>query len=117
MPTNFQLEITENCNHRCFYCYNSFREKPLRDDLNIKEIAQKAVESGVFHGVITGGEPLLRKDKLLDVASVFEREHVSFSLNSNMTLADKQILEGLKKFGLTNILVSLMSYDPKLMNK
>jgi len=25
-PLNAQIEVTEDCNHKCFYCYNYWRE-------------------------------------------------------------------------------------------
>ena len=24
-PTHLQIEVTENCNHECFYCFNHWR--------------------------------------------------------------------------------------------
>jgi radical SAM protein with 4Fe4S-binding SPASM domain len=110
IPTNCQFEITQNCNHKCDYCYNSFRGTPLKDKSNLKAIAKKIAENQIFSVLITGGEPFYVKNQLFDVAEIFAQENVDVSVNTNMTMTDREDLVRLKDAGLKSLLVSVMSY-------
>ncbi|RPH49770.1 MAG: radical SAM protein, partial [Desulfobacteraceae bacterium] len=68
IPLSFELEVTARCNNNCRHCYINLPpgdETALRDELTLDEIgniADQAVSLGALWCVITGGEPLLRKD-------------------------------------------------------
>ncbi len=86
LPTNCQYEITERCNHECFFCYNPFLKKNSGEDSDWKRIAEKISKTGVFDVAITGGEPFVVKERLLGVAKIFYDKNIDFSINSNLTL-------------------------------
>ncbi len=61
-PLVVQLELTEGCNHRCCYCYNSFSHTGKINSLNIdqlKIILDQLIENDVFSLVLTGGSLFL----------------------------------------------------------
>ncbi len=67
---SFDLEITARCNNNCRHCYINLPPGDRNAQANemsleqIGKIAQQAVEIGCIWCLITGGEPLLRKDFL-----------------------------------------------------
>jgi radical SAM protein with 4Fe4S-binding SPASM domain len=84
--TSLSCEITARCAHRCYYCYNvwkepdaevSTRELPAAEWATLLERAVR--ESGARHVTITGGEPLARGDAL-DILAAARRACPSVSL-------------------------------------
>ena len=67
-PYSFDLEITARCNNDCKHCYINLPaadKEAQADELDIDEIsriADDAILSGSLWCLITGGEPLLRRD-------------------------------------------------------
>jgi radical SAM protein with 4Fe4S-binding SPASM domain len=68
IPLSFDLEVTARCNNNCRHCYINLPQDDkaaLDDELTLDEIshiADQAVSLGSLWCLITGGEPLLRKD-------------------------------------------------------
>lgn len=68
IPLSFDLEVTARCNNNCRHCYINLPpddQAALHDELTLDEInriADQAVSLGSLWCLITGGEPLLRKD-------------------------------------------------------
>ena len=112
-PLTAQFEITNGCNHRCIHCYllPSDEDKvPVIEvsDEVVLSSAKKLVESEIFTVVITGGEPLMKKELLFKVISLFTDNNIRVSLNSNLTLLDDEIASFLKEKEV-NILTSCPS--------
>ncbi|TAN60372.1 radical SAM protein [bacterium] len=65
---SFDLEITARCNNNCRHCYINLPQEDKaaqQRELSagqINKIADEAVSLGAFWCLISGGEPLLRKD-------------------------------------------------------
>lgn len=84
--TTLSCEITARCAHRCYYCYNVWKEPDAgvaTSELPAAEweaLVTRAVrDSGARHLSITGGEPLVRDDAL-DVLAAAKRACSSVSL-------------------------------------
>lgn len=111
-PLTAQIEITSVCTGNCIHCYNfwrrddDFTENRLSPD-KIKVIMKKLYESKVFDIVITGGEPLLNKKGLLVCLEEAEKYGIGVSLNSNLTIIDRNYAKELKNRGIKQILTSL----------
>ena len=94
-PLNVQIEVTENCNHKCFYCYNYWREDNAFSNMtkeNAKILSDKIINDiKPFHIVLTGGEPLMNFDVTLYLMKKFEEAKI-FN-NSNLTLLTKEKLD------------------------
>ena len=61
-PTHLQIEVTEDCNHSCFYCYNHWRTDNFSKNKmtleNAEKISDKIIkEIKPFICTLTGGEP------------------------------------------------------------
>ncbi|RRJ85040.1 radical SAM/SPASM domain-containing protein [Aestuariirhabdus litorea] len=111
------INLTDRCNLACEHCYLDART--LRDgsphELStaevkqlLSEIASRGTETMV---VLTGGEPLLRRDIEELVAHGHERK-LFMVLGSNGTLLSEQRIRSLKAAGLMGVGISLDSIDP-----
>lgn len=113
VPLMAHLEVTYSCNHRCLHCYkldskieNRPREKS--NDKIVLENTQKLIDNGIIQIIITGGEPLLKKDLVKKIISLSKENNVTVSLNTNLTLLDDNFVEFLKQ-SETRILTSCPS--------
>jgi MoaA/NifB/PqqE/SkfB family radical SAM enzyme len=103
--------ITTKCNFRCKHCLRSLKGK----DLNVKifeKFVQGTKELGANHVAITGGEPIMHKD-FREILQIVKDNNIQYSIVTNGA-AIKQYIELHKEIsGLTNISLSLESYDKK----
>ena len=102
LPLTAQLEVTDFCNHRCIHCYNldsEIKNRPMRqvDDETVLKCAQKLVENKIFGVIVTGGEPLIKKELTKQVISLLKEHGIRVSLNSNLTLFDDDFIDFLKE--------------------
>lgn len=102
LPLTAQLEITDFCNHRCIHCYNldsEVKNRPSRkvSDETVLACAQKLIDNQIFSIIVTGGEPLMKKELTKKVICLLKANNTKVSLNSNLTLADDDFIQFLKE--------------------
>lgn len=115
-PIYVQLALSKSCNMRCRMC-NAVESRQGEEELGIGQIKSlisvlKKMRVGLI--IISGGEPLLRKD-IAEVVRLFCKEGISVRLQSNGLLFNKDTLEALKSAGLDGITVSLHSLSREKM--
>ena len=115
-PTAINLEITDTCNIKCRHCYNFWRQENAQHASLSKEkidrLVEIFVESGIFHVVVTGGEPFTHFELLEHSLKKLIAHNISVSCNSNLMLVTPDKLQRLRDIGLDHILTSLNSSDP-----
>ncbi len=102
LPLTAQLEVTDFCNHRCIHCYNldsEIKNRPVRkiDDETVLACAKKLIDNQIFSVIVTGGEPLLKKELTKNVIRLLKANNTRVSLNTNLTLADDDFISFLKE--------------------
>lgn len=102
LPLTAQLEVTDFCNHRCIHCYNldsEIKNRPMRqvDDETVLKCAQTLIDNKIFGVIVTGGEPLIKKELTKQVISLLKEHDIRVSLNSNLTLFDDDFIAFLKE--------------------
>lgn len=99
-PINGSIELTFRCNLHCVHCYCNL---PLNDreaidtELETEEIysiLDQIAEAGCLWLLITGGEPLLRKD-FLDIYGYIKNKGIIPTLFTNGTLLTAEIADAL----------------------
>ncbi len=95
-PVGAKLELTHACNLRCGFCYtdsprHTLARTPELADEDWHRIAEQAIDLGVIEAVLTGGEPLLRRELLLELIDRFEAAGVGMSLNTNGWFVDRAL--------------------------
>jgi radical SAM protein with 4Fe4S-binding SPASM domain len=112
VPWSFDLEITARCNNECRHCYINLPAGDLearRKELSLAEIsdiADQAVEMGSLWCLITGGEPLLRKD-FADIYLALRRKGLLVSVFTNACLINEEHVALFKKYPPRDIEVTV----------
>ena len=112
-PTAVNLELTEICNITCRHCYNFWREDGMGsislDEEKMDRLVEKFREAGIFHVILSGGEPFSKFEVLEHAIGELLRNNISVSCNSNLMLTSENKIERLATAGLDHILTSLPS--------
>ncbi len=112
VPLSFEIEITARCNNDCRHCYINL---PAGDrfaranELTVEEIgdiAEQAVNLGAVWCLISGGEPLLRRD-FADVYLVLKRKGLLVSVFTNATLVREEHVALFKQYPPRDIEVTV----------
>jgi len=108
------FKITERCNLRCPMC-GIWRHGSRQKELSIEQIAVGArnlKKLGIARVVLTGGEPLVRKD-VCDIIRIFAKQNISTTLLTNGLLGRDILLQNLFEAGLDHIGISLDFINPE----
>ena len=95
-PVGFDIELTARCNLACRHCYINLPagDKTAKANeltaVEIERIAGEAVSLGAVWCLLTGGEPLLRKD-FFDVYTALRKKGLLVSVYTNATLVRAEI--------------------------
>jgi len=117
-PTlNLRVSLTQHCNLHCPYCHregqtpsSGLREMTAPEVVRIVRIA---VELGINHVKLTGGEPLLRND-IVEIVSGLAKINGLRDLSMTTNGTHLSVLaERLRKAGLKRVNVNLPSLDSK----
>jgi len=104
-----QFEVTHECNHKCFYCYNPNRACNNLNDYNyLREMASITASL-----VITGGEPFLYYERTLSIVNYamnFGIDRISINSNASLLNANK-IVELHNLYPNLSFLISFPSAD------
>lgn len=128
-PLEVQIEITYDCTLRCAMCYNGVRanEKKFGDYLKecnfgvmneekhkkLNNIVELCLNNGAKFFTITGGEPLLYPNLVVEMIKKIKTRGGYASINSNATLIDDKLAGELKEAGLDSALISIHGANEK----
>jgi len=76
------LEISNNCNLRCKYCYVPNKHGRELSTAKWKKIIHNLADYGIFQVTFGGGEPTLRKD-LFELAEIVRRTGMNLGMTTN----------------------------------
>ncbi|MFQ5901777.1 MAG: radical SAM protein [Thermodesulfobacteriota bacterium] len=111
--------ITKMCNLRCAHCYldADFLEGKIKDELTTEEgfglIDQIASLNPRAILILTGGEPLLRKD-VFDLIEYADNKGLMPVLGTNGTLLTPKLIKALLDKGIKGFGISLDSITPEI---
>lgn len=92
IPLSGTFELTSRCNFNCKMCY--VHDDVCRGELSAEEwieLGRQAVEQGMVFLLLTGGEPLLRKD-FKQIYSGLKKLGLVITVNTNGSLIDEDML-------------------------
>lgn len=99
---------TKSCNLGCAFCYDKAvrgRTEVLSLDV-VRQIAEDAAELGARRVILSGGEPMVRRD-WMEIANIFDSLGMEISLATNGTLIDNEIAAFLSRLKKVSISISL----------
>jgi AdoMet-dependent heme synthase len=106
-------ELTKGCNLRCIHCRASATELSSPDDLTTqtaKAIIDQLAEVSSPILVLSGGEPLFRKD-IFELARYGTDKGLRVALATNGTLVTKQVAQKIVDSGVRRVAISLDGAD------
>lgn len=106
-PEILDIAITGRCNLDCKHCYwgqDKFEYKDIKFN-TLKKVIEESFKLGVFHVILTGGEPLLYK-KFTKLLKLLYFYRFRISIVTNGILLEK-FIDKFKKYGIYEITVSL----------
>lgn len=101
--------ITRRCNLRCVHCYAHAKDIEFENELTTAEgkaLIDDLAEFGAPVLLLSGGEPLVRKD-LPELAEYAVKKGMRAVISTNGTLIDRNTAQVLKKIGLSYVGISL----------
>lgn len=102
IPLSGTFELTSRCNLDCKMCYIHKRANDaaaIKQELTTEQwisMAKEAKEQGMLLLLLTGGEPLLRKD-FKEIYTACRKMGIIISLNTNGTMITEEMVEFFKK--------------------
>ena len=102
-------EITRNCNLECVHCRASATKGPYTGELNTIagfKLLDQMAELGEPIVILTGGEPLLRRD-IFEIAKYGTEKNLRMVMAPNGTLITDKIAVKLVESGIKRISISL----------
>ena len=109
-------ELTTGCNLRCIHCRASATELMSPDDLSYREaveVIDQIAEYAPFILVLSGGEPLWRKD-VFDLAAYAGSKNIRVALATNGTLVDEATADRIVAAGIRRVAISLDGADRRI---
>ncbi|MFQ5873029.1 MAG: radical SAM protein [Dehalococcoidia bacterium] len=111
-PGLISWNVTSGCNLACAHCYldaGRRNEGELTTSEGLDLVGQMA-EVGTEMLILTGGEPLLRRD-IFDLAKCASRKGIAVVMGSNGTLITEKVAHRLADSGVMSVGISLDSVD------
>jgi len=114
IPKNDQLrivawEVTRSCNLNCVHCRASSQSDPYPQELDTieaKKVLDQIREVGQPIIILTGGEPLLRKD-IFTLADYGTKKGLRMVMGTNGTLITPDITKKIQDSGIKRVSISL----------
>ena len=109
VPRLLLIDPTSACNLRCKGCWAADYEKNSHLSYEkLDELFTDAKKMGVLQIIMSGGEPLMRKDDIIRLC----RKHntLTFGLFTNGTLVDEHFVKELAELGNLNLFVSIEGF-------
>lgn len=108
-PRLVAWEVTRNCNLSCVHCRASATCGPYDGELGTNaalNLVDQIAQTGSPIVILTGGEPLLRKD-IFEIASHGTRKGLRMVMAPNGTLITAEIARRLAESGIQRVSISL----------
>jgi len=115
---NVFLAITKKCILQCEHCFewDVLNKKDVLTVQKIKEMVVALQKKGVNQIYLTGGEPMLKLNTMIDVIKTYKEATDFWILTSGYNFNLKNA-EKLKKAGLNGVIISLDHFNPIEHNK
>jgi MoaA/NifB/PqqE/SkfB family radical SAM enzyme len=115
LPATHTMQITSACQCDCIHCSAARHRQPGRPELTTEEckaLIRQAQDLGVVNIILTGGEPLLRRD-IFELISFIDKDEAIAMIFSNGMLLTQENVAKLRDAGLFSLMASLDTPDPE----
>ena len=109
IPRDLLLDPTSSCNLKCIGCWAADYKK--NSDISyekLDEVLTDATKLGVMDVLMSGGEPLIRKNDIIKLCEKHKR--LNFGMFTNGTLIDEALADEMVRLGNLNAFVSIEGF-------
>ncbi|MFA8300301.1 MAG: radical SAM protein [Hyphomicrobiales bacterium] len=89
------IELTNDCNLRCKHCYGHFENNTIISKYDFERIINQIYNLGCTQIILSGGEPMLLGNKLIDYVKIAKKKgfpFVALTTNGTLNITDQQEL-------------------------
>ena len=115
-PLFINFGLTHRCNLRCKICSTREEHPNIKEELTLQELKKVVLDIGEWGGInvsFAGGEPLIRKNDLIELIKIAKSKGLETYVTSNGTFITQKVASELVKSGLDNIQISLDGATPE----
>lgn len=112
----YGIDLTYRCNLRCLHCYEFLPKDKELTFSQIKEKLDDLAYKGCIFFIISGGEPLLRKD-FFQITQYAKDKGFALILRTNGTLITKAIAKEIKKLNPFQVSITLLGASAVIHDK
>lgn len=119
IPVSATFELTSGCNFGCKMCYIHSQGAPCGEELSAEQwisLGRQAQELGVIFLLITGGEPLSRRD-FPEIYTALKRMGFVISINTNGSLLGGEIAKLFEELPPARLNISLYGAENSTYGK
>lgn len=111
IPFAILIDPTEACNLKCKGCWAGEYDQAasLPFELMDKVLKEAKEELGSYFVVISGGEPLIRKDEIIQLAD--KHNDMAFHIFTNGTLIDEKFADDVNRVGNISLAISVDGFE------
>ena len=110
IPWTILIDPTEKCNLHCTGCWaGDYQKAEELDNETLDRVFTEAEELGIYFIIMSGGEPLVRKDDIIKLAEKHKSQ--CFHIFTNGTLVDDKFIEDLKRVGNITLAFSIEGFE------
>jgi putative heme d1 biosynthesis radical SAM protein NirJ1 len=106
---------TNTCNLKCKHCYADSKNIKFEEELNTEEAKEFIEDLGGFKVpvlLISGGEPLIRKD-IFELIEYAKKYSIRSTISTNGTLIDKEMAKKIRASEVSYVGISLDGIDSR----
>lgn len=109
IPRDILIDPTNACNLRCKGCWaGDYDWKQQLSYEKLDAVMTEAEKLGTLDILMTGGEPMMRKDDILRLAGA--HRHLYFGIFTNATLIDEAFVLRMRELGNVSVFVSIEGF-------
>ncbi|MFW5774319.1 MAG: radical SAM/SPASM domain-containing protein [Tangfeifania sp.] len=109
IPRDLLIDPTSACNLKCKGCWASdYKKNSNLSFEKLDEIFTEAQKIGVMDILMTGGEPLMRKNDIVKLCS--KHRKLTFAAFTNGTLIDEEFADEMARLGNLNVFISIEGF-------
>ncbi len=121
LPLNGSMELNFRCNLRCQHCYAAYGHagipgKQELSTLEIQRILDEVTDEGCLWMLLTGGEPLMRRD-FKEIYLYAKRKGLLLTLFTNGTMITPEIADFLAEYRPFNLEITLYGLTQETYEK
>ncbi len=112
IPLCLLIDPTSACNLDCTGCWAADYDRSSRLSYEkLDEIITDARKLGVIEIMFSGGEPMMRKDDILNLCR--KHHQLTFGMYTNGTLIDESFADEMARLGNLNVFISIEGFKEK----